>query len=768
MDKPGENTLDESSFINPTQSIRKKICTNNKTLEDKENIKSSKDRITTDESINRSSDFKSLDVIISKDKKNNQNVDVTSESNTYATFFEEKSLYSDTSTTKIDNDDTQKLSNENYSLLMAETQKLPPTNDKKCHKTPNASILLEETQKIIKPVKNNFNMQLLKENGNTSQNVGDSFDKRLQEVEDSDDEDFFQPTQLPSECQFGATYRGTCASQDEFSHSAAIKEQFKKNRIESQATDVITSTHFNVKLDESSENLNTTCSTDINVSMQNEDQLDRSSPCTSENLLADLSSDGENDVENELNEKEELSDDEYVEMYEDATQLLNSKEDGKSLSPDGYCTTQLSNEVTDTILSSQESTYLLQNKTDLLTKTMSLTQKVCDTSKESLLETQYDTVDMTLASQTKSQNTTTKDVDSNVSDTIVTYDNLAIEASGKRMHDDRKTDSQPNELLVTHEIQEDSPDIDEDSLDYLASTQELTSGLISKEKLRENDYVEKGRDLFPVSEENDLSISNCSDIQNVSTTNSSPSVMKQNNLKSTDIKKANMKDFIEIPEEKVSNSETPNENNDKALEKLYTKETSPTTNQGSDSDKRIKNQSLDCSSSMTTIFSLTNTSNNLKEKGCRNMRKRTRDSSKSKAIAKTNEMRMNLRKRDSKKENKTEVEFDMKFSDKNSRSKRARVNCSDTNVKLTNVESASIENKNTASSNTRPTRACKKQTTKDQYCIEHLDKLPLKLQPSKTYSTRRNKVSYFLENMIILVIEISTNVIYDNYHLDFF
>ena len=135
------------------------------------------------------------------------------------------------------------------------------------------------------------------------------------------------------------------------------------------------------------------------------------------------------------------------------------------------------------------------------------------------------------------------------------------------------------------------------------------------------------------------------------------------------------------------------------------------------------------------------------------MRKRTRDSSEPETIAKRNEMRMNLRKRDSRKENKTKVEFDINFSDKNSRSTRTRVNYSETNVKCSNVESASIENENIANRNTRPTRACKKQTSKDQYCNEHLDKVPLKLHPSKAYSTRRNKVSYFLQDVIILVIE---------------
>ena len=744
MDEPGENALDESSFINPTQSIRKKIYTNTKSLEDKENVKSSRNHIT-DESINHSSDFKSLDVITSNDKKDNQNADVTPESMTCAPIFDDKGLHSDTSTSKIYSDNTPKLSTEYYSLLMAETQKLPHSNDKTFHKTPNASILLEETQKIIKPATNNFNIELPKEKDDSSQNLNDSVGKRLQEVEESDDDDFFQPTQLPGECQSGTTYRGASASMGELNHSVVSNEEFKKNRIENQATNVISSTNSNVNLNESSENLNTTCSTDVDVSMQNDEQFDRSSPCTSENLLADLSSDDELDVENDFNKKNEISDDEYVEMYEGATQVLNSNDDGKSLSPDRYSTTQLSNEAIDTILSSQESTYHQQNKTDLLTKTMSLTQKVCDTSKESLLETQYDIVDMTLASQTESQNTATQDVHSNVSnDKIATYGNLAAEASDKRIHEDRKADSQSNEMLVTHEIQEESPDIDEDSLDYLASTQELTNGLISKEELRENDYVEKDRNFIPVKEENELSILNCSDIQNLSTKDSSPSVIKQNNINSTVMQKANMKDPIVIPEEKVSNSETSNEIDDKALENSYTMETLPTCNKGSVSDKRIRNQSLDCITSMTTNFSsLTNTSNKLSEKGSRNMRKRTRDNSIPEAIAKRNETRMNLRKRDSIKENKTKVEFDINFSDKKSRSTKARVNCSETNVKCTNVESASIENENITNRNTRPTRACKKQTTKDQYCNEHLDKLPLKLHPSKTYSTRRNKVSYF-------------------------
>ena len=78
----------------------------------------------TDESINDSSDFKSLDVIISNDNKDNRNVDVSSESITYAPIIGDKGLHSDTSTSKIYSDDTQKLSNENYSLLIAETLKL--------------------------------------------------------------------------------------------------------------------------------------------------------------------------------------------------------------------------------------------------------------------------------------------------------------------------------------------------------------------------------------------------------------------------------------------------------------------------------------------------------------------------------------------------------------------------------------------------------------------------------------------------------------------
>ena len=122
MDEPGESTFDESSFINPTQSTGKNIGTNIKILEDKENVK----RII-DESINHSLDFKSLDVIISNDNKDNQNVDVTTESITCAPIVGDTGLHSDTSTSKIYSDDTQKLSNENYSLLMAETQKLLPS-----------------------------------------------------------------------------------------------------------------------------------------------------------------------------------------------------------------------------------------------------------------------------------------------------------------------------------------------------------------------------------------------------------------------------------------------------------------------------------------------------------------------------------------------------------------------------------------------------------------------------------------------------------------
>ena len=78
---------------------------------------------------------------------------------------------------------------------MAETQKLLASNDKTFHKTPNASILLEETQKMIKPATNNFNMQLPKEKDDGSQNLDDSISRPLQEVEESDDDDFFQPTQ---------------------------------------------------------------------------------------------------------------------------------------------------------------------------------------------------------------------------------------------------------------------------------------------------------------------------------------------------------------------------------------------------------------------------------------------------------------------------------------------------------------------------------------------------------------------------------------------
>ena len=473
-----EKTFDDSSFINPTQTITSKNSTNTIPFRDNGQC------IEAQKVVLASSD-KNASKEILNETENLQESESLSKSEHYVTLHGDRKYSEDTSTNNIYSNETQKISEENYSLFMANTQKITgslsrnETLPSQLAVPPKLSILLEETQKISSSLKVSEISSSEDMKQDNLQKLDESNVKVWSAKEESDDEDFFLPTQLTNEYSRVHPQVYASAEVETTDNSLSPNEHDATASIACKVTNITISEAPNLQLEDSLGILNTTRSTDLNVADEIEDSFDRKSSCMSENLLAEINSDDERTQEMDisLKDKKKFSDDEYEEVYEGATQILKSY-DEKSFTPEKYCATQHDNEKEDTILSSQESTCFEKSKTDLLIKTMSLTQNVCDVSKECLLETQYDIVDMTLATQSKAQDSKDKQFNDTPND---------------------KRPSNENSKSNNLSIHQDSPfDSDEDSIDYLASTQELMDGLVEKERTKEDsfDEIEQEESIF--------------------------------------------------------------------------------------------------------------------------------------------------------------------------------------------------------------------------------------------------------------------------------
>ena len=469
-----ENTFDDSSFINPTQTISSKNSTNTIPFHDNGQC------IEAQKVVLASSDKNASKEIVNE-TENVQETESLSNSEHNVTLYGDRKCSEDTSTNNIYANETQRISEENYSLFMANTQKITgslsrnETLPSQLTVPPKLSILLEETQKISSSLKESK----IKSSEDNLQKLDESNVKVLSAKEESDDEDFFLPTQLKNVSSRVHPQVYASAEVKTMDNSVSPNEHDETAPIADKVTNITISETPNLQLEDSLGILNTTRSTDLNDADEIDDSFDRKSSCMSENLLAEINSDDERaqEIDTSFKDKKKFSDDEYEEVYEGATQILKSY-DERSFTPEKYCPTQHDNEKEDTILSSQESTCFEKSKTDLLIKTMSLTQNVCDVSKECLLETQYDIVDMTLATQSKAQDSKDKKINDSTND--------------KRPFNEY---SKSNNVSIL----QDSPfDSDEDSIDYLASTQELMDGLVEKERPKEEVFneIEQAESIF--------------------------------------------------------------------------------------------------------------------------------------------------------------------------------------------------------------------------------------------------------------------------------
>ena len=442
--------------------------------------------------------------------------------------------------------ETQKISEINNSLMMAETQKMSPqpcsiltapeplprrnidiVKENAYNVAPSdLKLLMEDTQKLDVYVKDTSIKQVEMpdetENKTTFSNSGGL--QSLDET-DNDEDDFFQPTQLPQDTQ-GHFKTNAITGEDSSQHSFDEKQHLRKTLIGKDNKEEI----FH---DEKNENIacrviekisESASVSDLqgtesfrNKPLENTDKFREDSEVNSngsENLLADICNDDESTIfglqdTSKGNDDEAQMDDEYVEVYEGATQILQLNDISKSVCSDTFSTTKLdSDHEEDVILSSQESTCLEKDKTNLACKTMILTQGACCKNNDNESETQYDRIDMHIIRPTQSEANK-----GNISQTNYITRPKVCYVSGKSVSvlspgdsaeeletqlDNHSSNCCEDTERLGYEEDQLSSDNEEDStayLLYLASTQELMKGLIKEDGVTDESKITKEKTL---------------------------------------------------------------------------------------------------------------------------------------------------------------------------------------------------------------------------------------------------------------------------------
>ena len=158
-----------------------------------------------------------------------------------------------------------------------------------------------------------------------------------------------------------------------------------------------------------------------------------------------------------------------------------------------------------------------------------------------------------------------------------------------------------------------------------------------------------------------------------------------------------------------------------------------------DKEKNIQNIDPKVGNDKTDCFS---NSSDVKDKSIPNLRKRTRDLSKTKLYTEKITNRKNDSKKKKNQENTTKEKISEKTSEKENQSTKSRVNYNYKQIVNTKCgDRAFIEN-DEVFEKSRPTRTCKMQTAKDISCKEQPKKLGTE-NSSKPPTRRQSKVSYF-------------------------
>ena len=186
---------------------------------------------------------------------------------------------------------------------------------------------------------------------------------------------------------------------------------------------------------------------------------------------------------------------EFTEIYEDATQVIDVNDETVNIAPQNYLTTKASVEDEDIIMSSQDSAIGSNNKTNIALTSMIFTQGACSEQKKT--DTQCNDTDMSIISQPD-----TNEKDAMTDDLTKLQDNDDNQKQITAFECADAVDELPvgpKQYLANESIVRLMPDIEEhcnsdsepDSLDWLASTQELVKGLTEHDTSSNDLYNEK-------------------------------------------------------------------------------------------------------------------------------------------------------------------------------------------------------------------------------------------------------------------------------------
>ena len=407
-------------------------------------------------------------------------------------------------------------------LLNAETQKLESINDINVtqpfpnHSPPPESIFEVETQKVTYEasldVKKNstedsemalpdFKKNDIVNNIETTPNDGqgpieETF-TNLRPLNDKDahdngDDDIIQPTQFFLDykpiTEFTNKTYGNINSSNNESDVIDSKEKLLENVSEVSGIefeDFESSNHVEDA---------TSCSNKIIK------EEDKDTSYDSENLLEEF--DNESDSyffgSEKGPEKEGIKstpEEEFTEIYEDATQVIDVNDETVNIAPQNYLTTKASVEDEDIIMSSQDSAIGSNNKTNIALTSMIFTQGACSEQKKT--DTQCNDTDMSIISQPD-----TNEKDAMTDDLTKLQDNDDNQKQITAFECADAVDELPvgpKQYLANESIVRLMPDIEEhcnsdsepDSLDWLASTQELVKGLTEHDTSSNDLYNEK-------------------------------------------------------------------------------------------------------------------------------------------------------------------------------------------------------------------------------------------------------------------------------------
>ena len=518
---PEKAEFDDSSFLAPTQAIPNNSYISNSLNVEKENEFASRTNSKVKQSNNR---FSEIGLLQEETQKIVPQIKCIPASGTQRN--EKKRLLPSEKHSPITQNDgntliaeTQRMSEQNSSLLMAETQKIHQhTYDILEHETrnlPRASLnlLIEDTQHIsmIDNRKSVEQAEVSYESTDKSNNLKSA---ALQQVDEGHNGDFVTRTHFPA--VFLRSIKPNDTSGDKMILSQKVTEKKVDNSYNIDMKDGMQNDDINKAstlpltqhgpCTEPSRELKDIDSTSLKPVEGTRNIEDDNSCCSngSENLLADICNDDDTSIytyDNNCRAKdvEEMDDKEYVEVYEGATQILGLDDEKETTGSDTFVTTKFDADEEDMILSSQDSACSKRNKTDLISRTMSLTQSVHSEFRNQEIETQYDNTSMNMSTQS---------IEGNMpNNKNITGDKVNVLASGDS--DDELVTHSECPYIKVCELGKSSSDrqgkiscdSDEDSIDMLASTQELMKGLIEDEWLEENKEIAKTKDEHKVCEE---------------------------------------------------------------------------------------------------------------------------------------------------------------------------------------------------------------------------------------------------------------------------